>query len=215
MDLICPMLAIAFLLIAKRQRRRDAYFRAILGPVYKANLGGSLVVQLDLGCFAITFGHGPLLELISLRKWIAIFTHQRRKTAATSPVGRTAQVFLLRTITVKNSTKAPRAHVPLPYQSAPTTSAPSPLPCLFPSPKQVHAWIDMLTVAQPYFESHDFRGNMVLYAAFSHPLLKHLIRFERGLDRLMCTDNRTGALSRYFEPRIYQRDHAHVFTRAR
>ena len=45
----------------------------------------------------------------------------------------------------------------------------------------------MLTVAQPYFESDDFRGDVVLYAAFSHPLLKRLIRFERGLDRLMCT----------------------------
>ena len=67
----------------------------------------------------------------------------------------------------------------------------------------------MLAVAQPYSESDDFRGDVILYAAFPHPLLKHLIRFERGLDRLMRTDDRTDALFRYFEPRVYQRNRAH------
>ena len=67
----------------------------------------------------------------------------------------------------------------------------------------------MLTVAQPYFESDDFRGDVILHAAFPHPLLKHLIRFECGLDRLMRTDDRTDALFRYFEPRVYQRNRAH------
>ena len=57
--------------------------------------------------------------------------------------------------------------------------------------------------------------DVVLYAAFPHPLLKRLVRFECGPDSLMRTDDRTDALSRYFEPRIYQRDHAHVFARAR
>jgi hypothetical protein len=56
----------------------------------------------------------------------------------------------------------------------------------------------MLAVAQPYFESDDFRGDVILHAAFPHPLLKHLIRFECGLDRLMCTDDRTDALFRLF-----------------
>src|ERR1700742_3543688 len=99
-------------------------------------------------------------------------------------------------MTVKSSTKAPRGHFPLPYQQCRQRRRPSPLPCLFPFSEQVHAGMDMLTVAQPYFESDDFRGDVVLYAAFSHPLLKRLIRFERGLDRLMCTDDRTDALSR-------------------
>ena len=67
----------------------------------------------------------------------------------------------------------------------------------------------MLAVAQPYFESDDFRGDVILHAAFPHPLLKHLIRFECGLDRLMRTDDRTDALFRYFEPRVYQRNRAH------
>jgi hypothetical protein len=46
----------------------------------------------------------------------------------------------------------------------------------------------MLTVAQPYFESDDFRGDVLLYAAFPHPLLKRLVRFECGPDSLMRTD---------------------------
>jgi hypothetical protein len=34
----------------------------------------------------------------------------------------------------------------------------------------------MLTVAEPYFESDDFRGGyVILHAAFAHPLLKRLI----------------------------------------
>ena len=65
----------------------------------------------------------------------------------------------------------------------------------------MHGRIHLLTVAEPYFESDDFRGNVILHAAFPHPLLKHLIRFECGLDRLMRTDDRTDALFRYFEPR--------------
>jgi hypothetical protein len=68
----------------------------------------------------------------------------------------------------------------------------------------------MLTVAQPYFESDDFRGDVILYAAFPHPLLKRLVRFECGPDSLMRTDDRTDALSRYFEPRVYQRNRAHL-----
>ena len=68
----------------------------------------------------------------------------------------------------------------------------------------------MLTVAQPYFESHDFRGDVILYAAFPHPLLKRLVRFECGPDSLMRTDDRTDALSGYFEPRVYQRNPAHL-----
>jgi hypothetical protein len=55
----------------------------------------------------------------------------------------------------------------------------------------------MLAVAQPYFESDDFRGDVIIHAAFPHPLLKHLIRFECGLDRLMRTDDRTDALFRF------------------
>jgi hypothetical protein len=38
----------------------------------------------------------------------------------------------------------------------------------------------MLTVAEPYFQRHDFRGDVILHAAFPHPLLKRLVRFERG-----------------------------------
>ena len=68
----------------------------------------------------------------------------------------------------------------------------------------------MLTVAQPYFESDDFGGDVILHAAFPHSLLKRLIRFECGRDRLMRTDDRTDALSRYFEPRVYQRNRAHL-----
>ena len=55
----------------------------------------------------------------------------------------------------------------------------------------------MLTVAQPYFESDDFRGDMILYAAFPHPLLKRLVRFECGPDSLMRTDDCTDAFSRF------------------
>ena len=69
----------------------------------------------------------------------------------------------------------------------------------------------MLTVAQPYFESDDFRGDVIFYAAFPHPPLKRLIRFECGPDRLMRADDRTDTLSRYFEPRVYQRNRAHQF----
>ena len=68
----------------------------------------------------------------------------------------------------------------------------------------------MLTVAESYFESDDFRGDVILHAAFPHPLLKCLIRFERGPDSLMRTDDRSDALSRYFEPRVYQRNRAHL-----
>ena len=32
----------------------------------------------------------------------------------------------------------------------------------FPLLKQVHAWIHMLTVAESYFESDDFRGDVIL-----------------------------------------------------
>jgi len=73
----------------------------------------------------------------------------------------------------------------------------------------------MLTVAESYFESDDFRGD-VLHAAFPHPLLKCLIRFERGPDSLMRTDDRADALSRYFEPLVYQRNRgSFVFARPR
>jgi hypothetical protein len=48
----------------------------------------------------------------------------------------------------------------------------------------------MLTVAESYFESDDFRGDVILHVAFPHPLLKCLIRFERGPDSLMRTDDR-------------------------
>jgi hypothetical protein len=68
----------------------------------------------------------------------------------------------------------------------------------------------MLTVAESYFESDDFRGDVILHAAFPHPLLKRLIRFERGPDSLMRTDDRADVLSRYFEPRVYQRNRAHL-----
>ena len=71
----------------------------------------------------------------------------------------------------------------------------------------------MLTVAEPYFESDDFRGDVILHAAFPHPLLKCLIRFERGPDSLMRTDDRADALSRYFEPRVYQRNRAGLLHR--
>ena len=67
----------------------------------------------------------------------------------------------------------------------------------------------MLSVAEPYFESDDFRGDVILHAAFPYPLLKRLIRFKCGLDRVMRTDDRTDALFRYFEPRVYQRNRAH------
>ena len=40
----------------------------------------------------------------------------------------------------------------------------------------------MLTVAESYFESDDFGGDVILHAAFPHPLLKRLVRFERGPD---------------------------------
>jgi hypothetical protein len=69
----------------------------------------------------------------------------------------------------------------------------------------------MLSVTEPYFESDDFRGDVILHAAFPHPLLKRLIRCKCGLDRLMRTDDRTDALFRYFEPRVYQRNRAHKF----
>ena len=58
--------------------------------------------------------------------------------------------------------------------------------------------------------SDDFCGDVILHALFSHPLLKCLIRFKRGPDSLMCTDDRADALSRYFEPRFYQRNRAHL-----
>jgi hypothetical protein len=38
----------------------------------------------------------------------------------------------------------------------------------------------MLSVAESYFESDDFRRDVILYAAFPHPLLKRLICFECG-----------------------------------
>ena len=52
---------------------------------------------------------------------------------------------------------------------------------------------------------------MIHHAAFPHPLLKRLIRFECGLDGLMRTDDRADALFRYLEPRVYQRNRAHKF----
>ena len=48
----------------------------------------------------------------------------------------------------------------------------------------------MLIVAQPYFQRDDFRWDMVLHAAFPHPLLRCLVRFECGPDSLMRTDDR-------------------------
>ena len=45
----------------------------------------------------------------------------------------------------------------------------------------------MLTVAQPYFESDDFGGDVILHAAFPHPPLKRLVRFECGPDSLMLS----------------------------
>jgi hypothetical protein len=68
----------------------------------------------------------------------------------------------------------------------------------------------MLTVVQPCFQRYDFRGDVILHAAFPHPLLKCLIRFERGPDSVMRTEDRADALSRYFEPRVYQRNPAHL-----
>jgi hypothetical protein len=68
----------------------------------------------------------------------------------------------------------------------------------------------MLTVAQSYFQRHDFRGDVILHAAFSHPLLKCLVRFECGPDSVMRADDRADALSRYFEPRVYQRNRANL-----
>ncbi len=68
----------------------------------------------------------------------------------------------------------------------------------------------MLTVAQPYFQRHDFRGDVILHAAFPHPLLKRLVRFECGPGSLMRADDRADTLSRYFEPHVYQRNRAHL-----
>jgi hypothetical protein len=55
----------------------------------------------------------------------------------------------------------------------------------------------MLTVAQSYLKSDDFRGDVILHAAFLHPLLKRLIRFKRGPSSLMRTNNRADAPSQY------------------
>jgi hypothetical protein len=52
---------------------------------------------------------------------------------------------------------------------------------------------------------------LIFYAAFRHPLLKRLVRFECGPDSLMRTDDCTDAFSRYFEPRVYQRNPAHLY----
>ena len=68
----------------------------------------------------------------------------------------------------------------------------------------------MLTVAESYFESDDFGGDVILHAAVAHPLLKCLVRFERGPDSFMRTDDCADALIRYFEPRVYQRNRAHL-----
>jgi hypothetical protein len=68
----------------------------------------------------------------------------------------------------------------------------------------------MLTVAQPYFQRHDFRGDVILHAAVARSLLKHLVRFECGPDSVMRADDRADALSRYFESRVYQRNRAHL-----
>ena len=68
----------------------------------------------------------------------------------------------------------------------------------------------MLTVAQPYFQRDDFCGDVILHAAVAHPLLKRLVRFECGPDSVMRADNRADALSRYLEPRVYQRNRAHL-----
>jgi hypothetical protein len=81
----------------------------------------------------------------------------------------------------------------------------------FPSPpNKVHAWIDMLTVAQPYFQRHDFRGDMILHAAFPHPLLKRFIALHAARIVSCVLTDRADALSRYFEPRVYQRYRAHL-----
>ena len=68
----------------------------------------------------------------------------------------------------------------------------------------------MLTVAQPYFESDDFGGDVILHAAFPHPPLERLVRLECGPDSLMRADDRVDTLSRYLEPRVYQRNRAHL-----
>jgi hypothetical protein len=67
----------------------------------------------------------------------------------------------------------------------------------------------MLTVAQSYFQRDD-RGDVILHAAFLHPLLKCFIRFECGPDSVMRADDRADAFSQYFEPRVYQRNRAHL-----
>jgi hypothetical protein len=69
----------------------------------------------------------------------------------------------------------------------------------------------MLTVAESYFESDDFCGDVILHAAVAHPLLKRLVRFECGPNSVMRADDRADALSRYLEPRVYQRNRAHLF----
>ena len=68
----------------------------------------------------------------------------------------------------------------------------------------------MLAVAQPYFQRDDFCGDVILDAAVAHPLLKRLVRFECGPDSVMRADDRAEALSRYLEPRVYQRNRAHL-----
>jgi hypothetical protein len=41
---------------------------------------------------------------------------------------------------------------------------------------------NVFSVAQLYFQSDDFRGDVILHAAFAHPALKCLVRFECGRD---------------------------------
>jgi len=76
-------------------------------------------------------------------------------------------------------------------------------PLCSPSSKQVHGRIN--TVAESYFQRHDFGGDVILHAAVAHPLLKRLVRLNAAPDSLMRADDRADALSRYFEPRVYQR----------
>jgi hypothetical protein len=54
------------------------------------------------------------------------------------------------------------------------------------------------------------RGDVILHAAFPHPPLKRLVRFKCGPDSVMRADDLADALSRYFEPRGYQRDRGHL-----
>jgi hypothetical protein len=49
----------------------------------------------------------------------------------------------------------------------------------------------------------DFRADVKLYSAGSHPALKCLVRFECGRDSAMRADDRAYTLSQYFERGVY------------